>query len=100
MVFYYRSVLSLLKKLDGATKSPRKSKVIFLCNWRKFHEKAQLYPEKPYFFQKRVFFVKNFPKKCVLSAKISDDLFSVINSDFHIFTLFCQKLHVNLRFPP
>src|SRR6218665_3642378 len=47
-------------------KNPRwankKPKVKFLCNWQQFHEKINVVPQK-----------KLFRKKCLLSAKISDD---------------------------
>ena len=44
----------------------KKPKVKFLCKWQRFHEKKQLFPQKPNFSG----------KKCLLSAKISYDFFS------------------------
>src|SRR6218665_1062570 len=61
-----------LKTQDWAIKNPRKPKVKFLYV---FGKKSHFSSKKPNFSWKNVF----------LSAKISDDLFLVIASDFQIF---------------
>ena len=63
------SVVTLknMKNLDGPLEKPRNPQVKFLCNWLKFFGK------NPNFSWKESNF---FEKKCLFSAKISDDHFS------------------------
>src|SRR6218665_1277364 len=77
--FFLISVATLKKSktLDGPLKKPQKTP-------------GQISMQLAYILGKNPTFPginPIFPKKCLFSAKISDDLFLVINSDFQIFTL-------------
>src|SRR6218665_1954776 len=71
--YRHTSSVATLKKIKNpswANKKPRKPKITFLYIWLKFQEKS-------YFSSKN----SNFSRKnSILSAKIFDDLFLVINS--------------------
>src|SRR6218665_3441697 len=73
------------KKVKNLRRANKKSQENLRSNFygigSNFKKKSNLFPKKPNFSR----------KKCLLSAKISDDLLLVINSDFQIFTLFVPK---------
>src|SRR6218665_92648 len=64
-----------LKTQDWAIKKTKKTQGQIFIRFRKISGKNRTFPEKK----------QTFPKKVFFSAKISDDFFLVIASDFQIF---------------